>query len=353
MENEKMNEMKPEKKKKGKKILLIVGLSILGLLLALMIAGLIFGKSLLGMIGRLDPDETISQSEIDAILDETDPVDPDFTGPVMDENDVETPDETVKPVELSDNIINFMLVGQDRRPGQGRQRSDSMILVTINVEKKTLTMTSFMRDLWIKIPGKFYERLNVPYAIGGFKLLNATMEDQFGVHVDHNVEVDFTGFEGVIDKVGGVEITLTKSEAGYMNKSNDEWSFEAGTYTLNGEQALCYARNRKIGSEFKRTQRQRTILNEVFKKIKNLSLTEMYDLAEEILPLIKTDMTDSEIMKYILELSKILPEIEIVSQRIPVDDGYQLTMIKKKSVIYLNKKHWKKNLDFLRETIGE
>ena len=341
--------MEKEKKSK-KKVLLIIGLSILGLLLALMIAALIFGKSLLGMVGRVDPDETISQEQINEILDETDPVDPNT--PEMDEDEVEDPDGPDGVVEDSDNILNIMLVGQDRRPGQGRQRSDSMILITINKEKKTLTMTSFMRDLWVKIPGKYNERLNVPYAIGGFPLLNETMESVFGVQVDHNIEVDFSGFEQVIDALGGVEINMTKAEKGYLNKHYG-WSLKTGTNLLDGEKALAYSRLRYIGTEFARTNRQRTVLNVVFNKVKNLSLTEMYALAKKILPMVKTDMTDSEIMGYILELSKILPDVQIVSQRVPIDGAYKLTMIRKKSVIYLNNENMQKNLDFIRQTIGE
>ena len=339
-----------KEKKNGKKVWLIVGLSILALLLVLMVVGLVFGKSLLGMVGRVDPDETISQEEIQQILDETDPVDP--STPEMDENEVEDPDGPNGLVEDGENIINIMLVGQDRRPGQGRQRSDSMILVTINKEKKTLTMTSFMRDLWVKIPGKYNERLNVPYAIGGFPLLNETMESVFGVHVDHNIEVDFTGFEKVIDALGGVEINLTNAEKGYMNKANG-WALKTGVNLLDGEKALFYSRIRYIGTEFARTNRQRTVLNVIFEKIKNLSLTELYALAKEILPMVKTDMTDAELMGYILELSKLLPDIQITSQRVPIDGAYKLTMIKKKSVIYLNNENMEKNLEFIRQTIGE
>ena len=341
-----------DKKKYRKKVWLIVGLSILGLILALLIVGFAFAKNVLGKVGRVDPDETISQSEIDDILNETDPVDPDFTGPVMTEEETDDPEGPDALIEQSDKILNIMLVGQDRRPGQGRQRSDSMILCTINLEKNTLTMTSFMRDLWVKIPDKYNERLNVPYAVGGFPLLYKTMESQFGVQVDHGVEVDFAGFEQVIDAMGGVDLTITKAEAGQINRATES-NFTAGTYVLNGEQALAYARIRKIGTEFARTSRQRTIMNELFKKVRNLSLSELYALSDKILPLIKTDMTDKEIMDYIFALSKILPQMEVISQRVPIDGAYQLTMINKKSVIYLNKTNMEKNLEFIKQTIGE
>lgn len=343
-----------EKKKMSKKmkIALIVGLSVLALLLALLVTGILFGKSLLGNVGRIDGgEETISQAEEDDILNETDPVDPNATEDVLEEEEEDR--QNAELVEDSKKIVNILLVGQDRRENQGnkRQRSDSMILCTINKEKKTLTITSFMRDLWVKIPDKYYERLNVPYAVGGFKLLNATLESEFGIKVDHNIEVDFAGFADVIDVLGGVEVTLTKGEAKYVSAVGEKLG--AGTHILNGKQALEYARIRKIGSDFGRTNRQRKILSTIFKDIKDSSVKDLYDLAKKVLSMIRTDMTDSEILGYVMEYAPILSEMELVSQRIPIDNAYVLTRIKGKSVIYLNKKNRQKNLDFLRETIGE
>lgn len=336
---------------KKKKIALIVSLCVLGLILALLITGFVFGKSLLGYVGRLDgEEETISQAEEEDILNETDPVDPDATDGVVEEEEWESADL----VESTDKIVNILLVGQDRRSDQNskkRQRSDSMILCTINKEKKSLTITSFMRDLWVKIPDKYYERLNVPYKVGGYKLLNATLESEFGIKVDHNIEVDFAGFADVIDALGGVEVTLTKGEAKYVSAVGEK--LDAGTHLLNGSQALEYARIRKIGSDFARTNRQRKVLKTIFNNIKDSSLTELYDLAKKILPMIRTDMTDGEILGLVVEYAPMLSQMEFVSQRIPVDNAYLLTRIKGKSVIYLNKKNRQTNLDFLRETIGE
>lgn len=336
-------------KKKSKKVLLIVLISVLVLVLALLVTGFIFGKSLLGYVGRLDgEEETISLEEEEEILNETDPTEP---GATEEQVEIEEEKEDAQLINKSDNIINILLVGQDKRENQKRQRSDSMILVTINRQKKSLTMTSFMRDLWVRIPGKYDERLNVPYKIGGFKMLNATLESEFGIKVDHNVEVDFTSFEKIVDALGGVEITLSKGEAKQVSNVGDK--IEAGTHVLNGTQALAYARIRKIDNDFARTNRQRKVISAILSKVKNVNLTELYDLAKTILPMIRTDMTDSEIMGYILEFAPQLSQMEVVSQRIPIDKGYVMTRIKGKSVLYLNKKNRQKNLDFLRETLGE
>lgn len=348
-----MDKMKPEKKKmkRSTKIILIVLGVLLGLILAAAITLTIWGKVLLSKIPRLEPNEQVmTQEQIDELLNETDPVDP--NRPAYDSEDIEMPDESADRVENSDDIINIMLVGQDRRPGQFRQRSDAMILCTINKKTKTLTMTSFLRDLWVRIPGYYDERLNVPYAIGGFKLLNKTMEYQFGIHADYNVEVDFTGFESVINALGGVPISLTSAEAATMNKATG-WGLSKGVNTLNGEQALAYARIRYIDSDFNRTNRQRTVLNAVFEQLKDKSATELYNLALKILPLVTTDMKDSEIVELIYDMATILPEMTVVSQRIPIDDSYSFASIDGKSVLLLSPENLEKNKNFIKRTLGE
>lgn len=348
-----MDQKKPEKKKmkKSTKIVLIILAVLLGLILAAVITVVIWGKVLLSKIPRLEPNEQVmTQEQIDELYNEKDEVDPNH--PAYESDDIDMPDDPADKVENSEDIINIMLVGQDRRPGQFRQRSDAMILCTVNKKTKTLTMTSFLRDLWVRIPGYYDERLNVPYAIGGFKLLNKTMEYQFGIHADYNVEVDFTGFEKVVDAMGGVSISLTSAEAGTMNKSTG-WGLTQGVNTLNGQQALAYSRIRYIDSDFNRTNRQRTVLNAVFEKMKSKSAAELYNLALEILPIVTTDMKDSEIVDLIYDMATILPEMTVVSQRVPIDDSYSFASIDGKSVLLLSPANLEKNKKFIKQTIGE
>ena len=114
----------------------------------------------------------------------------------------------IEPLE-DDHLINILLVGQDRREGEGRQRSDTMILCSINLETGETSLISFLRDLYVQIPGGYSDnRLNATYAFGGFDLLDATLTENFGVSIDGNFEVDFTGFEAIIDMVGGIDIEL-------------------------------------------------------------------------------------------------------------------------------------------------
>lgn len=346
------NSGQKKKLKKSTKVVLLVGICLLALLLAAMIVGFILIKNLTGRISR-DLDTTpISSEEIASIHNETDAVDPDYTGPFLESGDTEMPDEEADKVEESDAVVNVLLVGQDRRAGQYRQRSDAMILCSINKETKTLTMTSFMRDLWVRIPGYFDERLNVPYALEGFHLLNDTLEYQFGIRADHIIEVDFSGFEAVVDHLGGVSISLTGSEAAHLNKLSG-WSLSAGVNLLTGSQALAYSRIRALDSDFNRTNRQRTVLNAVVERMRSMSITDMYAFAESVLPMVTTDMSDSVIMDYILQYAGILKDIKIVSQRIPMDGTYHSVYIDGKSVLLMYPEDLEKNKELIKESLGK
>lgn len=346
-----MDEMKKNPKKR-KRVALIILVVVLALILALLVGGFVFGKSLLGKINRVDgSDGSLSQEEIDDILRETDPVDPNFTGPELSAEDVPMPSIPVKPATRSENIINILLVGQDRRAGQKRQRSDAMILCTINTEAKTLTMTSFMRDLWVSIPGKYNERLNVPYAIGGFPLLDATLESQFGVTVDHNIEVDFFGFTKLIDQIGGVTITISDAEAKSMNRGTD-WNLQRGVNHLDGEQALAYARIRNVDNDFNRTGRQRTVLSAVVEKMRSCSIGELYAVADAILPMITTDMSDADIVAYLVKFAPMLTDLKISSQRVPMDGNYSFARIDGKSVLVMNNSDMEATIKMLSYTQG-
>lgn len=253
----------------------------------------------------------------------------------------ETP--TWPEVVATQNVTTIMLVGQDYRKGQEHYLSDTMIMCTINRDTNTLTMTSILRDLYVPIPnykdhGPGRNRINVCYNLGtvwtgsvkgGMEMLALCVEQNFGIHIDHTIAVDFVAFEKVIDLMGGVDITMTQAEADYLNKeeTRKEWSFypdhqfSAGPQTLNGMDALAYSRIRKIDSDFQRTNRQRTVINSLLQKCKTMGIWDLHKLATEILPLITTDMTDDEMTNYIWEFIPMLADLNVVSQKIPLDNA--------------------------------
>ena len=301
------------------KIGMIVLCVILSLVLLTMATVSIYANYLLNRIGRINPEDDATLAPGETIP--PDEYDPDFTGPEVGYVPHDTlPDGSIDPSK--DGIINILLIGQDRRPGQGRQRSDSMILCSFNVAKGTISMVSFLRDTYVYIPGYGSEKLNAAYAHGGFSCLNETLAVNFGVYVDANAEVDFSRFTQVIDLLGGVSINLTQKEVNHLN-ANYGWSLSAGVNYLDGEKALAYSRIRKIDMDAIRAQRQRTVLMALIDKYKNKSTAEMILLLDDLLPLIATNMTNEEILDYVAELFPMLRNTTIQTQQIPAEKTYE------------------------------
>lgn len=323
--------------------LLKVLCAVLAVVLVVMLAGTLYVEYLYGKLGKFEHnDVTLSQDEIDAIIqnekEETAP--PDFTGPSMNAEDVTfaAPADVQIGGEEKGEIINILLMGQDRRPGEVRARTDTLILCTFNTDHKTLTLTSFMRDTYVRIPGYGSNRINVPYLVGGLETLDATLMDSFGIHVDGHVEVDFTQFSNIVDLLGGVDVEISDSEAWHLNNKYG-FALQGGMQHLNGEEALEYARIRSVNgingeiADFGRTNRQRTVINAMLQAYKNSGITKILGLMDDILPMVTTDMSTSQLTEYVMTLFPMLAECEIITQRIPQDGAYQLTMIDGMSVL--------------------
>ena len=230
------------------------------------------------------------------------------------------------------NIKSILLIGQDKQGDQTRQRSDSMILATLDKDQGTISLTSFMRDLYVAIPGYSSTRINAAYAYGGMELLDETLEENFGVQIDSNVEVDFEVFKVLVDKVGGIDLELTQAEADYIcgrdqsvlypQPLRTDWDLQEGVNHLDGEQALIHARNRSIGnSDYRRTERQQDVLKAAFAKIKDLNVLEIGGLIKDVLPLVTTDLSLWDMTGYAMDVMSIGTD-EIQSYRIPEDGSY-------------------------------
>lgn len=317
---------------------LIALCSVLTVILVVLIIGTAFVHNMLNRLGRVEPGdvETMSPSQAEDLWYDDEYTDPteefgDSTGP----SDPSAPSEplptigqVVPPTQVitsykhGEHVINIGLVGQDRRPGQGRQRSDTMILVTFNTSTNSITLTSFMRDMYVTIPGYQPNRINTAYMLGGFNLFNRTLETNFGVHVDGNVEVDFDGFVNVINLLGGVDIQLSKGEANYLIKYCG-FDVHEGMNTLNGHEALEYSRIRKIDSDYQRTERQRKVLISLLNKYKTLPVPQMLSVMEQVLPMITTNMSNTEILTLAARVMPMLSSANINSLRIPVNGSFK------------------------------
>lgn len=254
---------------------------------------------------------------------------------VIDPDEIEWPDniEDVKKVE---GVINILLIGEEAiESGGGRGRSDSMMIATINTYENSLKLTSIMRDLYVQIPGYSDNRANAAYQIGGIPLVYNMIKQNFDLELDGYVLVGFNDFEGVIDALGGVEITLTQQEADYLNRTNyisnkAYRNVVAGVQTLNGNQALGYARVRKVptgdnvSDDFGRTSRQRIVLNAIFEKYKTKSLTDLIGLLPNILSMVTTDIEKSRILNYMATAISVIQNggTELQTCRIPIDNEF-------------------------------
>lgn len=315
-----------------KRTLLIVLTVVLAVILVALVAGTVYMESMLNLINRNPDDSTMSSDEYqEFIKNETESSNPDFTGETIDPDNVVWVPNT-EPVKPEEHIINIMLIGQDRRPGEGRSRSDVMILCTVNTDTRELTVTSFMRDMYVPIPGYQDNRINVCYKLGGMKLLDKCLETNFGIHVDGNFEVDFDGFIDLIDLVGGVEIELTKSEANHLISHGH--NARAGKNLLKGEAALTYARNRSVGNgDFSRTERQRKVVSALFEKCKNMNLVQLQNLMTKALPMLTTDMSNADIVKLLMDVLPVLGNLKVNMQRLPADGTFKYATIRGMSVL--------------------
>ena len=284
-----------------KRKLLILLCALLTGVLAVLLAGTLYVDRMLGLIGREEP--AVQQESVE---------------PGNSPEDISAPPAEAVQVE---GILNILLIGQDRRGSAGRSLSDAMILCTLNRKTGVLTMTSFLRDSYVRIPGHGSNKLNAAYPLGGMALLDATLEENFGVVVDGNVEVDFSQFQEIIDLLGGVEISLTDAEVRHLAH---EYGFELreGKNLLNGEQALGYARIRKLGTDFARTERQRKVLTALIGQFRQAGIRKLHQVAQQLLGLVTTDMSNGELLRLAAELAPLLKNLEVRSQHIPAEGTY-------------------------------
>lgn len=377
VENKDKPKKEKKKMKKSTKIILIVLISIIAV--ALIICGGLVALAY-HYINKMDivPHQGENFSIVDSISEE-DLVDsdvPDSPKEEIDkvdseiENNVNGGDsvngsnggENKKPIPpaFDKDVYNILLIGTDARNVNERGRSDTMILVSINQKKEEIHMTSFMRDSYVAIPGKQNNRINAAYAYGGPDLLMQTIEQNFKIKIDKYARVNFFAFMEVIDAVGGVTINVTDAEVPVLNSYvhelngllgkdyNDGILSKGGTYNLTGKQALGYCRIRYVGNaDFQRTQRQRDVMMKVFEKAKGLSVSELDEFLNVLLPKITTNIQDDEIFNLLLNTPKYL-KYDVIQHRVPADKTYSFLTVRRMSVLGID---FDKNIKMLHDSI--
>lgn len=327
---------KPKKKKSPVKVILIIVAVLLVLVIGAVAAGVLFYNSKLDKMTHVEVPKIEYTTPAEDLLADPDVME---TEAVETEATEEVPTETTEPVHVvsSEDFINILVVGQAARNGEttnSERMADTAILCTINTYDKTLTLTSFLRDTLVRPPNfKGHEfgkiKLTTVYHLGShysngeiagsMELMNLTLFNSFGVEVDHNFEVDFDIFMKVIDLMGGITVNLTQEEADYLN-ANDDWvsyDVQPGAFHLDGAGALCYARMRKAegdgDSDIKRTARQRHLIECILFTLKWMNLSDINKIVDEVLPMITTSMTNTEITELMMKMLPMLPELQITS----------------------------------------
>lgn len=237
----------------------------------------------------------------------------------------------------SNKIINIALFGIDAVEG-GVGRSDSIMIATIDTVNKKLKLTSVMRDSYVNIDGYGNDKLNHAYAFGGGELAIKTLNENFNLNIKDFIIVNFTTLPNIIDKIGGIEIKVDEEEIDLINRyaknianrngtTYDTPVVTAGYQKLNGTQVMGYSRIRYTsGGDYKRTERQREVLEAVFNKILELPVTRYPGLLNEILPMLKTTMSQAEIIGIGNEVIKSgISKIE--KERFPLDNYSEGKMI--------------------------
>lgn len=245
-----------------------------------------------------------------------------------------------------DGVKNILLIGNDSRTEDESGRSDAMILISISSKTNSIHMTSLLRDIYVEIPGHDGNRLNAAYAYGGPELLMETLEENFGIEVNRYMLVNFQAFANLVDAVGGVDLDVTNEEVQYINGYLVEYNqlegraegtdyldtSLSGTIHLNGPQALAYCRNRYIGTDFARTERQRKVLSAAMKSAPVAMLTNGGELIEGIASNVTTNLTKSEISGLMIQAPAMLT-YDLIQGSIPLEGTYSNATIRGMSVL--------------------
>lgn len=348
------------------RVFLIVLIILLGVVVAGGVGIYFYGHSLIERANFVADDEVTQLETLpEEALEQSTEAEP--SGPVVGESELANihkqmikENSNVDTIMNSD-VYNVLLCGVDRRDKTWNGNSDSMMLVSLNNEKKRVSVISLMRDTYVAIPGHDYNKLNSAYAYGGGPLLLQTVRDNYKIDVNRYAAVDFMDMVDVIDAMGGVELTWTDQEVevanGYMidmcqNVLDIPYEEHilpgAGTYISDGVQAVAYSRNRFVGnSDYTRTQRQRYVISQMVERLKGMSAGEMVSFVRNVLPMITHNIPENEIWDLVSDAPELL-KYDYVQDRTPYDNLYETIDVDGQGMLVPD---WDDTIDQMQETI--
>ena len=238
-------------------------------------------------------------------------------------NKIYVKDEAVKSTEeqgtMVEGITNILLVGTDGEYIEKGNRSDSMMVVTIDSKNKDIRISSIARDTYVDIPGYSTEKLTHAYAYEGIDLLKEVFKVNFNLDIDKYIAVNFVSFMDIMDELGGVEVNVQEKDINEINKYIDacygyykhkdekdkEYITKSGVQRLNGYQALAFSRIRYTDDAFARDNRHREVAESVYKEFAQKGIETYKKCAEIILNNTKTNISPMEMMNLAYTVLKI------------------------------------------------
>ena len=208
----------------------------------------------------------------------------------LNENDLNVSAQTEEKLADYRNIAIFGVDSRDDSYDKGN-RSDCIIIASINNKTKVVKLISVYRDTYIQIEGHGLDKITHAYSYGEAPLAIKTLNSNLDLNIKEFVTVNFDVVKETVDYIGGISMPITSEEVSQIPGIT-----KAGTYTLNGEQALAYSRIRHAtGGDYKRTERMRDVLTAVVNKVKGLNISKLNGFVDTILPKVYTNVTSSEI----------------------------------------------------------
>ena len=267
-------------------------------------------------------------------------------------NGVSSFQSIINSVSNQSGVDNIILSGTDARGKETVSRTDSIMMATIDRTNKAVKLTSFMRDMFVPIPGyKKNYKINTAYFLGGPDLLVQTLNQNFNTNAQYYVTIDFSAFKTLVDKFNGVDIDVKPYEIKEMNKyikeenwHNPDYVNTAGLQHLNGQQVLSYCRIRKVGNnDYERTERQRRVLSLLIQKARKENIFNLPSLLGTMLPYIKTNIPSPQLLAFGISAYKFGGS-PVNTLRVPAEGMYSNEIMDGQNVLLPD---FQKNSDLL------
>ena len=234
---------------------------------------------------------------------------------------------------------NIVVMGVDERD-EDAGRSDTLFVVMLDPKSNNISLLSIPRDTMVKIPDRGWDKINHAFAFGGHKLTQQTVEEFLGIQINNYVVVDFKGFKGLVDAIGGIDINVEKDmyyEDPYDNLVID---LQQGRQHLDGAKAIQYVRYRDEEGDIGRIKRQQHFMAAIYEKITSTEiLTKVPGLVKELVTMIKTDIPVTDMIKLAKAMNKTMND----------EKGLNMAMVPGEPVYIDEISYWVPDMTDLRQ----